>query len=112
MNVAVLCAQEDAAFLSDTAGPRGTAVHYAAHVKDEVIEGLPDTEARIVLRRAADFARTIARAELDRISRLGPVQTEVRAWCQSTARAFIREVIVRHDEHHDQWLAAVASARD
>lgn len=112
MNVAVLCAQEDATFLAATAGTRGTAVHYAAHVKNEVIEGLPDSEARLVLRRAADLAREIARAELARISRGGPAQAGVRTWCESTARIFVRSVIGRHDEHHDQWLTAVARARN
>lgn len=112
MNVAVICAKEDSSFLSTTAGIRGTAIHYAAHVKDEIIVGLSDAEARFVLRQAADRAREVAMVELERLARLGPLQAEVRMWCRDTARGFLQYVMNHHDQRHDQWLAAVTHARD
>ena len=112
LNVAVICAKEDSSFLSATAGIRGTAIHYAAHVKDEIIVGLSDAEARFVLRQAADRAREVTLVELERLARRGPVQAEVRMWCQDTVRDFVQYVMNHHDQRHDQWLAAVARARD
>lgn len=112
MNVAVICAKEDSSFLSTTAGIRGTAIYYAAHVKDEIIVGLSDAEARFVLRQAADRAREVTLVELERIARLGPLQAEVRTWCRDTVRGFVQYVMNHHDQRHDQWLAAAARARD
>ena len=47
-------------------GLRGVAIHYAEHVKDEMIEGLTHDEAVAVLRFAAERARDEARQQLHR----------------------------------------------
>ena len=36
MNFAIVCAPHDPVFLSQTSGPRGTALAYAEHVRDEI----------------------------------------------------------------------------
>src|SRR4051812_33713912 len=40
MNFAVVCATRQPHFLSESSGPRGNALNYAEHVKNEVIDGL------------------------------------------------------------------------
>lgn len=67
MNFAMLCAQDDPWFLADARGPRGHAIKYAEHVKDEAIASLTEDEAAAVLRMAADEARSTARAELRKV---------------------------------------------
>ena len=64
MNFAAVCVRDNPSFLTDVKGPRGTAFHYAQHVKDEAIEGLSPADAATVLKSAADAARETARAKL------------------------------------------------
>ena len=103
MSFAAICVRDNANFLTANGGPRGTALHYAEHVKDEAIAGLSQAEAESVLKAAADAARATARAKLRELARpgdnVGTVQAVVK-WCDEEARSFILEFIRHHDSSH------------
>lgn len=114
MNFAGACRHDDPWFLTDTQGPRGTAIHYAEHVKNEVIESLTDDEARSVLRRAADAARTTSREELKSALPNYPhgQAGELLPWCKSTAATFVRNFIEQHDKAHEAILQRINQAKE
>lgn len=105
MNFTMLCAQDDPWFLTDAHGPRGHAIKYADHVKDEAIASLTEGDAIIVLRMAADEARSIARAEIRKVV---PNRTyrypEIESWCRGDALRFVRSFIEQHDTEHSILL--------
>ncbi len=103
MNIAAMCARGDPYFLSDTSGPRGTALHYAQHVKDEAIEQLTQADAVAVLKLAADDARNAARAMLYELARPGDdvgTALAIKEWCDSKARRIVLRFISNHDDTH------------
>lgn len=112
MNFAMLCAQDDPWFLADARGPRGHAIKYAEHVKDEAIASLPEDEAVIVLRMAADEARSVARTALRMVI---PNSTyrypEIAGWCRDNALAFVRNFIEQHDSDHARLLQRLEQAK-
>ena len=113
MNFTVVCAQRDPAFLSATSGPRGSALVYAQHIKDEVIAALEATEAEIVLREAANAARSVALGFVRSMAG-GSDATEaerLRNWCESTAKPFVRGVVVEHDTRHDLFEQVLEAAK-
>ncbi len=111
MSFANLCAMEAEWWRSQPVGKLGTAMHYAQHVKDEVITALTYEEALVVLKDAADKARTEARRQL-RANVLGQdPQTEAerfKAWCDSHVTPFIVEFIEQHELAHASFLEEVA----
>ncbi len=113
MNFAMLCREDDPWFLLDTKGPRGTALHYAQHVKDEVIVALRQDEAVDVLKRAADAARATARQELRNVLPNYPHGQvgEITTWCRSAAATFVRSFIEHHDSAHDALLQEIERAK-
>jgi hypothetical protein len=103
MNFAVLCAPASPHFLAKTSGPRGTAIDYAEHVKNETIEFLTQEEAVAVLRLAADAARQAAREKLYQLALPtddAATAHAVRQWCEGEAKQFVLQFIQRHDEDH------------
>lgn len=112
MNFTILCAQDDPWFLTDTVGPRGNALKYAEHVKDEAIASLTYDDSVRVLKKAADEARSAARAELRKII---PNRTyrypEIAKWCRGEAMRFVRSFIEQHDEKHTMLLQELESAK-
>lgn len=112
MNFTVLCAQDDPWFLAEARGPRGHAIEYAEHVKDEAIASLTEDESVIVLRMAADEARSIARAEFRKVI---PNRTyrypEISGWCRGEALRFVRSFIERHDTEHPILLQQLERAK-
>jgi hypothetical protein len=112
MNFAMLCAQDDPWFLADARGPRGHAIKYAEHVKDEAIASLTEDEAAAVLRMAADEARSTARAELRKVI---PNRTyrypEIANWCRGNVLHFVRSFIERHDTEHTVLLQRLEQAK-
>jgi hypothetical protein len=114
MNFALLCARESPFFLADASGPRGTALHYAEHVKDEAIDGLSQDEAVAVLRSAADAARSESRRELYRLAQPGDdsaTSLAIRDWCDSKAKKFVLDFIRQHDAEHLQTLEFLRRAK-
>jgi hypothetical protein len=102
MNVAAVCASKDSEFLGQTSGPRGTAFHYAEHVKNEAIGSLSTAEAAQALRAAADTARAFALQTFRRLSASDPVLEgqQIRSWCEAEGREIVRKFIREHDENH------------
>lgn len=112
MNFTVLCAQDDPWFLADVRGPRGHAIQYAEHVKDEAIASLTEDESVTVLRMAAGEARTIAREQFQKVI---PNRTyrypEIAGWCRGDALLFVRNFIERHDAEHATLLQRLERAK-
>lgn len=112
MNFAMLCAQDDPWFLADARGPRGHAIEYAEHVKDEAIASLTESDSVIVLRMAADEARSVTRATLRKVI---PNRTyrypEIAGWCRDSALAFVRSFIEQHDSDHERLLQRLEQAK-
>jgi hypothetical protein len=113
MNFAMLCARENPFFLMDASGPRGTAVQYAEHVKDETIDSLSPDEAVAVLKAAADAARSESKRELYRLAQPTDDATirAIREWCDSKAKKFILDFMHRHDSEHLQALEFLHRAK-
>lgn len=104
MNLSLMCSKVDHNFLYITSGPRGTALQYAQHVKDEAIFGLNDADAAYVLRIAANAARSEARAKLHELVQLSAgqdINLAVERWCLTDGRRMIFDFVQGHDhEHH------------
>lgn len=102
MNYAAVCAGRDTQFLGQTRGPRGTAFHYAEHVKSEAIESLSHDEAMVALRAAADAARGAALETFRRLNASDPnvEAQQIRSWCEGEGREFVRKFIREHDDNH------------
>jgi hypothetical protein len=113
MNFTTLCAQDDPWFLIDTLGPRGTALKYAEHVKDEVIASLTHDESVLVLKMAADEARSAARSELRKLIPKYPTyrSVDIAAWCRGDAIRFVRTFVQQHDERHETLLNELQKAK-
>lgn len=113
MNFTMLCAQDDAWFLIDTLGPRGNALKYAEHVKDEAIASLTYNDSVFVLKMAADEARSAARSELRNLIPNFPTYRsgEIVGWCRGYAIRFVRAFIQQHDENHETLLKELELAK-
>lgn len=114
MNTGVVCNQYDPQFLVQTSGPRGTAVHYAEHVKNEAIISLSYVESSMVLKAAADEARQVARQKLHEFAVPGDDAATVRAiklWCDSYGKPFILQFIEKHDYGHTQLIEFLQRAQ-
>ena len=113
MNFVIVCAPHDPVFLAQTSGPRGTALAYAEHVKDEAIASLSVEEAAVALKTAADTARATALQTLRAFNAQDRAveQARIAKWCESDARQFIRAFIEHHDTNHETLLSRVEQAR-
>jgi hypothetical protein len=109
---AVLCRAADPSF-DDVRGSLGTVQTYSRHMRDEILDGLPQDQAGIVLTSAADRARSTAR---ERLQPFAPSPNEVNVsalanWCQESTRRYIRTVLAGHDNDHDGYDNTIRSAK-
>lgn len=114
MSVAGVCSGETGWTFEQPHGPRGHAVHYAQHAKEETIAGLSDEQARAVLRAAAGKARDEVRRQLRTYVYPGDRAGEAsrfREWCFRSVRDFIGTVISEHDRDHASFERAIADAK-
>jgi hypothetical protein len=113
MNFAAVCAPHDPGFLSQTSGPRGTALAYAEHVQNEAIVSLSADEAAMALKAAADMARATALQTLRSFDAEDSTveQERISEWCAVDAKQFIRAFIEYHDTNHEKLLTGVEHAR-
>lgn len=114
MSFAGLCATEPGWVGAQPRGARGYAIHYAQHVKDEVIASLPQNEAVTVLKSAADAARNEARAQLRNkviVADKAAEAVRFREWCNGYVNGFIADLIRRHDGDHVAFLRNVEVAK-
>jgi hypothetical protein len=110
-----ICAQDDPSFLGATGAARGSVLHYAEHVKNEAIEALNEDEAILVLKSAANDARSDARRQLGRLTiSYDNTQTKhgVSVWCESEAKKFELEFIREHDADHDTTVEFLRRAKE
>jgi hypothetical protein len=95
-------------------GNWGTALHYAQHVKDEIMQGLSYQDALVVLRRAADEAQMEVRRQLAANVKTEDADVEglrLKAWCESHANDFIAAFIDAHDSGHVAFLEQVRALK-
>jgi len=109
MNFAAICARDRSWLLSQPRGSHGSALEYAEHVKNEAIASLTHDEAIIVLRAAADAARSRVRLELQALAFTDPSlqEAQVAAWCRDFVTKYIRSFIDSHDRDHQESLPDV-----
>lgn len=113
MNFAVVCARQDPSFLSVTGGPRGSALVYAQHIKDEIIADLEPRDGETIVRDAADAARSVALGFMRSMAGgLDAIEAKrVRTGCESIAKPFIRGVVAEHENRHDLFEQVIAAAK-
>ena len=95
----------DSSELGDERGSLGTVQTYSRHMRDEILAGLPQDQAGVVLTSAADRARSTARERLHAFAS-SPNEVNISAlanWCQGSARLYIRTVLAGHDNEHDAY---------
>jgi hypothetical protein len=95
-------------------GKWGTALHYAQHVKDEIIQGLSYQDALVVVRHAADEAQAEVRRQLAANVKTEGADVEglrLKAWCESHANDFIAAFIDAHDRGHVAFLERVKALK-
>jgi hypothetical protein len=114
MSYAGLCSVEQDWAVAQPCGPRGAAINYAQHEKDEVIASLAEADAVTVLKMAADAARTDARAQL-RDNVIVPDKTvealRFRDWCNGYVNGFITDLIRKYDGDHVSFMHDVELAK-
>lgn len=113
MDFAAVCAQDDPQFLLRTRGLRGNAIQYAEHIKDEAIKSLNNDEALVVLKAAADAARTVARKKIQKMAPDYPTayQDEIATWCLEDASQFVRAIMELHEVDHAMTLQRLQRAK-
>jgi hypothetical protein len=82
-------------------------------MRDEILDGLPQDQAGIVLTSAADRARSAARERLHAFAS-SPNEVDVSAlanWCRESARLYIGTVLAGHDDDHDAYESTIRSVK-
>lgn len=113
MSYAGLCSTDRDWAISQPQGHRGLAIHYAQHVKDEIVELLSYGEALRVLKAAADAAREDARAQVRQhvvVADKAREEAKFREWCDGYVVGFIQELISKHDGDHGSFIERVTVA--
>jgi hypothetical protein len=114
MYYASICAANTTWAQTQPVGTRGSVVHYAEHIKNEIIQSLSERDAAAVLTDAAGRARDLAREQLRLQVIMGnPEKHEKRllAWCSGYVGDFTRNVISEHDKDHEAFLRTVQEAK-
>jgi hypothetical protein len=114
MSYAGLCSTEQDWAVAQPRGPRGVAIDYAQHVKDEVIASLSEADAVMVLKMAANAARNDARSQLrDKVivSYKAVEPLRFRDWCNGYVNGFIADLIRKHDGNHVSFMHDVEPAK-
>ena len=114
LNYTSVCMAKDPEFIAQTSGSRGTALHYAEHVKDETIASLEPGDIALVLRTAALAAKIVSLRTLRRLDAADHQQSDAQIveWCATRARSFVRDFIQHHDSNHPVILDALKRARE
>jgi hypothetical protein len=114
MYYASICAGNTTWGQTQPQGARGSVVHYAEHIKNEIIQSLSEEGAVAVLTDAAERARDQAREQLRLQVIMGnPEKHEQRliAWCGGFVSDFATKVISEHDKDHETFLRTLEEAK-
>lgn len=110
-NFGLVCAADDANFLSDVPNGPTSLIQFANHIKKEVTIGLPENEASEIRVMAANTALFEARAELKRVENETAPGEGIKRWCDNSVRPFIFGLLKAHDEKHTEFDARIESAK-
>lgn len=111
-NFNAICSARNPEFSVTTRGSIGPMPAYTQHIKEEVIFGLPPTQARFVMVGAADAAKSVALAKLREFGPPARVDEQrLGQWCEGAARRLIIEIMSRHDTKHGAHIEAIARAK-
>lgn len=112
-NFAFYCAQYDHSVIDRTKGESGNMQQLMLHIRGEVVFGLPESEASMVVVHSADAARAGALLAVRKL--YGPNPTEERArlteWCENSAVPFIQELVASHDKDHASLDRVIQKAK-
>lgn len=114
MYYASVCASNTTWGQTQPLGPRGSVVHYAEHIKNEIIQNLSQKEAVAILTDAAGRARDAAREQLNLQVIVGDQSKHEQRlvdWCSGYVTDFAAKVISEHDRDHDNFLQQLDEAK-
>lgn len=114
MYYASICAANTTWGQTQPVGTRGSVVHYAEHIKNEIIQSLSERDAAAVLTDAAGRARDLAREQLRLHVILGNSEKHEQrliAWCDGYVSDVAKKVISEHDKDHEAFLRTVEEAK-
>lgn len=114
MSYARLCEMEAEWRRSEPRGMKGYATNYAEFAKDETIESLTHEQSLIVLRLAADAAKTETRRQLqEQVIIQDKVAESIRfkEWCVGYATDFIVGFIAKYDTEHSSFIEKLEAAK-
>ena len=114
MYYASLCGSNTTWAQTQPKGPRGSVVHYAEHIKNEIIQNLSQAESVTILTDAAGRARDVAREQLRSQVIMGDQarhEQRLVTWCGGFVSDFAAKVINEHDQDHDNFLRQVDQAK-
>jgi hypothetical protein len=100
--------------LSAPRGLDGDATNYAEHAKDETIASLTYEQSLLVVRLAADAARTEARRQLQENVMLNDKAAEsirFKAWCNGHAKNFIAGFINKYESDRASFVQKLDAAK-
>jgi hypothetical protein len=114
MYYASICTSNTTWAQTQPQGKRGTVIHYAEHIKNEIIQSLSEKDAVAVLADAAGRARDLAREQLRLQVIMGNSEKHEQrlvAWCGGYVSDFAKNVISEHDKDHEAFLRTVDEAK-
>lgn len=109
MQYGMICTGPVPGFMQAAAGQRGTILQYAEHIRDELLPGLGEKEARAVLQEAAERAKAMTLQEIRRLDRGGVTDAAVLRWCETWAKDWVLRFMRAHDEDHASFVGRVRS---
>lgn len=110
---AAICVADNPVFLPELKYGAASVAAFAQHLKIELTSGLTDAEARSVLVVAATTAREAGRKYFQEATKEGGTdrKAQVKAWCDSSAKGYILQVMNEHDKKHTAFDKIVADAK-
>ena len=111
---AAVCGTYDPHFLPEMNGGSAAVAAYAQHLKIEITSGLTQADAMTTMIAAANTALAIARQQMRALGgKEAPdfAAVKIRAWCESSAKPYILDVVRAHINRHSKFDKIVADAK-
>lgn len=112
-NLSRVCAEQNRWFLEDTKGAEGDGRAFAEHLKAEILSRLSESDAGVVVIRAANAARAISLGLIHVMSGDSAASETERlvAWCETTAKPLVKGILAQHDIRHDLYDRMLSQAK-